>query len=189
MINLVFFLEEPSAREMLKVFLPNLFLDINTKLNFIFIVFEGKSDLEKQIENKLKSWNKPNCKFIILRDKDSGNCCNIKSELVQKCINAGKNCLVRIACYELESWYIEDLKAVEKAFKINGLSAKQYKEKYRQPDNLSKPSTELEILTKYQYQKVSGSKKIGTYLSTTKNTSHSFNVFISGLKNMVANQI
>ncbi len=186
MINIVFFLEEPSASEMLKKFLPNLFSDMTIELEFNYVIFEGKSDLEKQIERRLKGWNKPNCKFVILRDKDIGNCCEIKSALVQKCKNAGKECLIRIACHELESWYIGDLSAVERAFEIKGLSAKQNKEKYRQPDNLVKPSIELEKLTNYKYQKMAGSKKIGSYLSTTTNKSHSFNVFVNGLKRLIS---
>ena len=60
MINIVFFLEEPSASEMLKKFLPNLFSDMTIELEFNYVIFEGKSDLEKQIERRLKGWNKPN---------------------------------------------------------------------------------------------------------------------------------
>ena len=51
MRTLVFFLEEPSAREMLKGLLPR-FLppDVESR----FVVFEGKQDLEKQLEKKLR---------------------------------------------------------------------------------------------------------------------------------------
>ena len=50
MKTLVFLLEEQSAAEMLKVILPG-FLpdDIQTR----FITFEGKSDLEKNVEKKI----------------------------------------------------------------------------------------------------------------------------------------
>jgi len=30
------------------------------ELEFNYVIFEGKSDLEKQIERRLKGWNKPN---------------------------------------------------------------------------------------------------------------------------------
>lgn len=47
-MNLVFFLEEPSAKAMLEGLLPKLF---DTEINEPqYVVFEGKSDLEKQIE-------------------------------------------------------------------------------------------------------------------------------------------
>lgn len=49
MRELVFFLEEQSAREMLDSFLPKL-LDENTRHRCID--FEGKQDLEKQLQNR-----------------------------------------------------------------------------------------------------------------------------------------
>lgn len=185
MINLVFFLEEPSAREMLKGFIPRLLSEFDN-INASYIVFEGKTDLEKQIVKKLKVWNKPDCRFVVLRDKDSGDCHTIKAELAQKCIEAGKpDCLIRIACYELESWYLGDLSAVEIALEIQGLSKKQNKRKYRQPDDLANAAEELEKLTDYKYQKISGSKKLGHCLSLCENKSHSFNVFVEGIKKII----
>jgi hypothetical protein len=44
MSHLVFFLEEPSAREMLQGILPNILSD---EISTQFVVFEGKQDLEK----------------------------------------------------------------------------------------------------------------------------------------------
>lgn len=50
----------------------------------------------------------------MLRDKDSGDCVETKNRLAGICRDAGKpNALIRIACHELESWYLGDLSAVE----------------------------------------------------------------------------
>lgn len=97
MTQLVFFLEEPSAKEMLQGVLPRLLPEgISTE----FVVFQGKQDLEKRLPIRLKAWLEPDSKFIVMRDQDSGNCVEIKNNLVRKCIEAGKpESLVRIACH------------------------------------------------------------------------------------------
>jgi len=74
MTTLVFFLEELSAQEMLVSFLPSLLPPQGIDLKFV--VFEGKSDLEKRMVLRLREWRKPDCKFVILRDKDSADCIN-----------------------------------------------------------------------------------------------------------------
>lgn len=71
MITLVFFLEEPSAEEMLKGILPKILPDYVVAR---FIVFQGKQDLEKQLVRRLKLWRAPNSLFLVLRDQDSGDC-------------------------------------------------------------------------------------------------------------------
>ena len=49
MNQVVFFLEERSAREMLKNLLPRILPD---NVTIRYVVFEGKQDLEKQLEKK-----------------------------------------------------------------------------------------------------------------------------------------
>jgi hypothetical protein len=57
----------------------------------------------------------PDSFFVVLRDQDSGDCLEIKERLMALCGRAGKeDALVRIACRELESFYLGDLKAVER---------------------------------------------------------------------------
>ena len=46
---------------------------------------------------------------------------------------------------------------------------------------------ELEKITDNKYQKVSGSREIGKHLSFTDNNSHSFKVFINGIKQIINN--
>lgn len=180
MRELVFFLEEPSAREMLKGLLPRF---VDSDIYCRYIVFEGKTDLENNIEHKLRCWNTPQTRFIVLRDQDSGNCELIKINLKQKCLASGKpETLVRIACHELESWYLGDLEAVEKGLDLPNLSRYQNNKKYRNADNLSNAAEELKRLTAYRYQKVDGSRRIGPFLDLTKNTSRSYKVFINGIR-------
>ena len=182
---LVFFLEEPSAEEMLKGVLPKI---LPSHVIPRYIVFEGKQDLEKQLEQRLKHWKTPNTRFLVMRDQNSGDCRVIKQNLLDKCRVAHKpDTIVRIACHELESFYLGDLKAVEKGLGINGLSKLQNKRRFRAPDNLPNPAEELISLTKRFYQKVSGSRAIGPHLNLKNNFSHSFNVLVRTIKHIVSN--
>ena len=183
MRTVVFMLEEPSAREMLNSFLPTLnFSDIH----FMYKVFEGKSDLEKNIERKIRAWRTPNTDFIVLRDQDSADCRHVKSRLVEKCINAGRpDTLVRIACREIESWYLGDLDAVEKGLSIRIIAQKKGSNKFRDPDALGNPAQELSALTSGVYAKMKGSRQIGALLKPETNHSHSFKKFVEGLTRLI----
>jgi len=184
MSELVFLLEEASARAMLEGLLPRLLPDGPPVR---YIVFEGKSDLEAQIVRRLKHYRAPNALFVVLRDKDSADCCGVKAGLVAKCRQANRpDALVRIACHELESWYLADLEAVERALEINGLAMKQNKRKYRTPDTLANAAEELVKLTGRRYQKVGGSRAIGPYLDINNTRSRSFAVFVAGLRRLAA---
>lgn len=178
---LVCFLEEPSAKEMLKGVLPRI---LPEDVYIQYVVFEGKQDLEKQIERRLRHWQKPDSVFLIMRDQDSGDCMAIKQNLLKKVIASGRQnvTMIRIACHELESFYLGDLEAVEIGLAINGLGKRQQKRKYRFPDSLSNAAGDLSKLTDKRYQKVAGSRAIGPYLKTDGSSqSHSFNVLLDGI--------
>ena len=183
MRTLVFFLEEPSAREMLEGVLPRL---LPNEIQVRYHVFQGKQDLEKNLLRKLRGWTTVNSFFVIMRDQDLGDCKAIKAKLVELCSLAGHtNLLVRIACKELESFYLGDLNAVEQALNIKGIKKLQQKRKYKDPDSLSYPSNELSTLTGNKYQKISGSRAISPLLNIQQNQSKSFNVLISGILNLI----
>lgn len=182
MKTLVFFLEEPSAKEMLMGLLPKI-LPPGTESRFI--VFQGKQDLEKNLLKRLRGWRVPESGFIVLRDQDSGDCHAIKRKLSAICSEAEKDVLVRIACRELESFYLGDLSAVEKGLQVSGLSRQQGKSKFRGPDYLENPSLELEKLTGGRYQKISGSRSIAPCLSCDRNASHSFLALVSGIRKVI----
>ena len=92
--------------------------------------------------------------------------------------------MVRLACRELETFYLADLKAVEKALDIKGLGAKQQVAKFRDPDNLVSPSHELKTLSKQRYEKISGSREIGRHLAIDNVRSDSFRNLIQGIKRL-----
>jgi len=184
MKRLVFLLEEPSVEEMLKAVLPKV---LPNHIHPEFKVFEGKQDLEKGLTRTLKAWRIPHCAFIVIRDQDSGNCQDIKQKLIGLCRQTERdNVLVRVACRELESFYLGDLSAVEKGLRLSGIAKKQDKQKYRNPDRLGNPSWELEQLTGGVYQKGAGARAIAPHLQVESNRSRSFMVLLDGIRKLVA---
>jgi hypothetical protein len=183
MKTIVFFLEEPSAREMLAGVLPRI---LPENIQIRYIVFQGKQDLEKNLKKKLRGWRMPDSVFIVMRDQDSGDCKAIKAKLTDLCREAGREgVLVRVACRELESFYLGDLAAVEQGLGLKGVKMQQQVKKYRDPDALGNPAEELFRLTSNRYDKVSGSRAIGPCLNLEANLSKSFNVLLLGIRKLV----
>lgn len=183
MNTIVFCLEEPSAWEMLKVLLPKI---LPNNIHTYPLIFEGKSDLDKRLVKRIQGWQAPNTHFLVLRDKDHSDCRTLKQALVDKVAEAGRSdSIVRIACHELEAFYLGDLKAVEQGLEIRNIAKLQDKQKYRAPDNCANAAEELEKLSGNSYQKIAGSRAIAPHLKLDGvNRSHSFNVLIEGIKTL-----
>jgi hypothetical protein len=183
MTTIVFFLEEPSAREMFAGVLPRIIPDY---IQVRFFVFRGKQDLEKNLTKKMRGWRMPDSVFVVMRDQDSGDCRVIKTILTDLCSEAGREgVLVRVACRELESFYLGDLAAVEQGLGLRGLKTQQQGRKFRNPDALGNPAEELFRLTSNAYDKVAGSRAIAPFLNLKANHSKSFNVLLSGIRNLI----
>jgi Domain of unknown function (DUF4276) len=150
-----------------------------------YVVFDGKQDLHKQLGKRLRGWLKTDTRFVVMRDQDSGDCRAIKAELLEICrANGCNDALIRIVCHELESWYLGDLAAVEQGLGLKGLVKFQNKSKFRTPDRIVDPVTELKRLTAGQYQKVAGSRAIGPHLNPEGNASTSFRALFQGLERL-----
>ncbi len=121
MKHLVCFVEEASAKVLLEVLINRFFA--SEIIDVQFQVFNGKRDLEDNLKRRISAWLHPNSVFLVLRDKDSGDCIQIKNRLLHLIQQTEKehNCLVRIVCHELESFYLGDLNAVAQAFNIKSI--------------------------------------------------------------------
>lgn len=86
----------------------------------------------------------------------------------------------------MESWFLGDLAAVEKGMNLKQgkLSKLQNNQKYRNPDEIHSPKEELKRIAP-NYQQISGSRAISKYLNIENNKSHSFNIFVRGLKKIL----
>jgi len=145
--DLIFLLEEPSIATVLNEILPKIIPDTTS---FICIPHQGKQDLSKSIPIKIKAFKSfsPETKFIIVHDQDSHDCKKLKAELLEICQTAGQpNAMIRIICHELESWFLGDLAAVEKAYKLkpNSLSQQQNNRNSVTPISLTQPNKNLPI--------------------------------------------
>lgn len=182
MSSLVFLLEERSARNMLEAVVPRLIpVDVTVR----YVTFEGKQDLEKQLTRKLRFWREPDTRFIILRDQDSDDCALAKSRLLDLAAQSGRAdvCLVRIACHELESFFLGDLAAVAAGLNMPAVAKQQHRHQYRTPDRLSNAAEELKKITQKRYQKLAGSRSIAPYLDLTgTNRSASFNILLQAIR-------
>lgn len=182
--ELVFLLEEASAKALLEALLPRM---LNPTIIPRLIAFNGKQDLEKQMVRRIKGYLNSNARFIIMRDQDNApDCVTLKNSLLDRVVESDRQPIpmIRIACRELESFYLADLTTVETAMNIKGLSKKQGNRKFKNPDYLSSPSKELATLTKQRYQKVSDSRVIGKYLDIENQRSASFKNLIAGIRRM-----
>lgn len=177
MSRLVFLLEERSMKILLETLLPRFFPDIA----FLCVAHEGKQDLEKSIPRKLRAWCEPGARFVIVWDNDGGDCHVLKKRLKQLCDKSGRSeSLVRIACQELEAWYIGDPDAMADAFDKEQLRDIGKRARFRNPDTIQKPSKEMKKLIP-AFQKVSGARRMGHTLSRHENRSRSFQVFLEGV--------
>jgi hypothetical protein len=182
MRELVFCLEEESARVLLEHVVP-LIIPEESRVRRRFIVFEGKQDLDRRLSRKLSAYLNPHAIFVILRDQDMGDCRQIKSHLIALCTKSGKpEAIVRIACHELEAFYLGDLRAVELGLVVNGLAAKQNRARFRVPDQLPSPSRELRKLTGNRYQKIAGSRAIAPHLDLVQPRSKSFHHLLQSVR-------
>ena len=114
MRHIVFLLEEPSAQDALQVWVPQ-WLPHDVQVHYQ--VFQGKQDLEKRMVMRIRNWLLPNTRFIVMRDQDSGDCKAVKVKLKGLCAEAGRpDAVVRVACRELEAFFVGDWQAVAMAF-------------------------------------------------------------------------
>jgi hypothetical protein len=180
-LELVFLLEGESEKALLESLLPRF---LASKITPKYIVFEGKTDLKKRMVTRIKTYTNPNARFMVLCDKDASVCTELKRELLELCQKSGKprDCLVRIACREIEAFYLADLLAVEKGLGLSGLEKYQSTRKYRTPDESDQPVFELVRLTEEKYTKVYGSRQIGQYLDLENERSPSFKNLIRGIR-------
>jgi hypothetical protein len=182
MRNLVFLLEEPSAKDLLQGLLPKL---LSGDVAVYYLVFEGKQDLEKQMVRKLRGWRMPQTLFVVLRDQDAADCRDVKARLNELVAESGRSgVLVRVACKELESWVLGDWHAVAEAFGKPELRAQAQKALHRTPDRLVRPVDELRKFIP-EYQKRDGARRVGPHLEPKRNLSESFGFFCRGLTELL----
>jgi hypothetical protein len=180
--------EEPSMENFLRGILPHVLPeDYQVDVNCFIRPHEGKSDLRKSIPKKFKAY--PNfgypVKVLIIHDQDSNDCVQLKSDLLSLCESASNiPVVVRIACKELENWYLGDMQAIEIVYPASKATSLINKAKYRNPDNLF-GAHELGQMTP-NFSKTHASREIPKHMAIKNNKSNSFNHFLSGLDKLIS---
>jgi len=172
-MRLIFFVEEDSMKVVLEHLLPMLGLEDK---DFLIISHQGATDLERKLRIRLRGWGESSDKFIILRDNDNGDCVKRKQKLLDISNDAQKldRTYVRIVCQELEAWFLGDQQAIVEAGYIGNTKVRQHDN----VDVIDKPSRRLFTHLK-GYQKMDGARRIATTLVIERNSSQSFQVFVS----------
>ena len=176
MKRIVFLLEEASMRVLLDCLLPRLY----PGMPFLCVPHEGKRDLEQSIPRKLRAWREPEVRFCVIRDNDGADCLQLKRSLVAMCEDGGRpDALVRLACQELEAWYLGAPAALAIAFEDESLNNLGRSARFRDPDTVVDPSTALAERVP-EFQKVSGARRMARVMSR-ENASRSFQVLLAGI--------
>ena len=165
--------------------LPNILPDDYIIGENCFIrVHRGKSDLQKSIPKKMRAYaHYPYpVKVLIIHDQDSNDCVRLKAELMALCGITTIPFMVRIACRELENWYLGQLTAIEKAYPETKASSSINKKKYRNPDLLH-GADELNKMTR-NFSKMQAAREISRYIEIDNNTSSSFNHAIKAIRQL-----
>ena len=180
--TLVCCLEELSAREMLAGVLARI---LPTNWNVQYIVFEGKQDLLGRLQMRIRGWQLPNSFFLVLCDQDAQDCKCLKSQIAMMLLATGKITKIRIACHELENFYLGDLVAVAKGLSCSSVAKQASKAIYRKSDLIANAPDQLKRITGNAYQKCSGSRAIAPYLDLSGGSrSNSFNALLSAIREL-----
>ena len=118
---------------------------------------------------------------MIVRDRDEGDCRRVKEYLYSLCQQGRReDSLIRIACRELEAWYLGDSAALAAAFGRESLRGLERKARFRDPDAVSRPSDELRRLVP-EFQKITGARRMAQHLTRSGNRSRSYQVLLDGI--------
>ena len=177
--------EEPSMEYFLRGILPRILPDdYRIDVNCFIRAHRGKSDLKKSIPIKIRAYPHYGypVKVLIIHDQDANDCRNLKNELKTLCGATTIPFIIRIACRELENWYLGQLSAIESVYPESRASSFIKKKKYRNPDLLH-GADELNRLTG-NFSKSQAAREISRYIDINNNTSPSFNHTIKAIRQL-----
>jgi hypothetical protein len=180
-MRLIFLLEERSAKLFLDALLPRI---LPSGVGFLTIPHDGKQDLRRSIPRKLKAWQQPEDRFFVVHDQDSSDCRTLKAELQRLCLGAGRSdAKIRIACRELEAWYLGDLASLDT---IYGSHLQRLKDSklFRNPDAAVNPSHEL-LRRIPAFSKTDAARRLGHIIDLQNNGSSSFRLLVETVRQLL----
>ena len=192
-----FLVEERSMEALLKSWLPS-FLPANS---FKVYPHQGKQALLRKLEDRLRGyarWIPDNYRIVVVVDRDSEDCRDLKAQLERNCKDAGLRSrsacgdaswqvATRIAIEELEAWYFGDWQAVRAAYPRISEHVPN-RAAFRNPDAIAggtKEAFERQLRRSGYFQQglstVQAASKIGEHMYPARNRSKSFALFRDAL--------
>ena len=185
----------------MEAFLQEVLSRTVTGCTFNIHTFQGRPDLIKKIQGRLHGyakWVTPGCRIVILVDRDSDDCHDLKRRLEDMAASAGLisrsrsadrswKVVNRVVIEELEAWYFGDWQAVCCAYP-NVPKTIPNQARYRSPDAISEGTWEAfqRILQRHGYfktglRKVEAARAIGAHINPSRNRSRSFLTFYNAI--------
>jgi hypothetical protein len=192
--------EEPSLEAFLRTVLPRV---LDEQHSFEIYTFDGKYDLLKKLTDRLSAyaqWMPEDFKIIILVDRDSDNCTDLKSRIVEIVNRSGLveksqnpvlwNVTIRIICEELEAWYFGDWEAVRAAYPKVPPNIRS-KKRFRQSDSITGGTWEAfeHILQRSSYYteglpKIEAARSVAKHFDIQRCDSPSWKAFLNLARNL-----
>ncbi len=180
--------EEPSMEAFLRNLLPRILpKGIVVDTNCFIIPHQGKQDLRLRIPRRIRAYRHypERVYLIVIQDQDSNDCVLLKQGIVDDIRQADAHvpALVRIACRELENWYLGDLRSVEMVYPGSRASKLVMKSKFRSADRLN-GSDEMKNLSPH-FSKIACARAMAKVIDTESGRSHSFLKTVEGIRSFV----
>jgi len=195
MIHLEILLEEQSMANTLNPVLEQMAAEL--AFTWKLHPYQGKKDLLGKLPKLFfaySRWIPANYRFLVVIDQDQDDCITLKQKILEMAARAGLGdfILVRVVVPMLESWFLGDAVALERAFPRLQRQRIDSKAAYRQPEQRSNPADDLDRELKEAgynsgYLKLQHSTEIAPYLRLQgENKARSFNVTLQGIENLIA---
>lgn len=187
--------EEPSATAALQNLMPRL---LPQGSSFALRPFSDKNELLSRLMDRLRGyrhWASDDWYVVVLVDRDADDCQELKARLDVIATEAGLvpkarsmdgrfHVLNRIAIEELEAWFFGDVPALCAAYPHVPETLGE-KASYRDPDLIRGGTWEhLARVLGYSHDtfpKIAVAREVSKHMDPTRNRSHSFQVFASGI--------
>jgi hypothetical protein len=204
MIQLEVLVEEASAEEALRHWLPRL---LQGRARAKVINLGSKYKLLKVLEDRLRAYRVridkgEDLRVMVLVDRDADDCVQLKAKLEQAAAaaelptkskpdgNDRFRVVNRIVIEELESWFIGDPVALRKAFtSLPAINASNGI--FRNPDNGGTWEGLHRFLKKHgiyrkSFPKIDAARRIAPHMNFAANRSESFGQFVAGIEAILA---
>lgn len=201
-MHIEFLVEEASAEAALNTLAPAI---LGPDITFVVHPYNGKPDLLAKLPGRLRgyrSWLPADWRIAVLLDADEGDCLQLKARMEEVARAAGLvtrsaadgaqfQMLNRLAVQELEAWSFGDTAALCAAYPRLSSNLGE-RPKYRNPDAIAGGTWEAleRELQRAGYAagglvKVATARAVAAHMRPELNRSHSFQVFRSGLLDLI----